>query len=122
MPTVTKTMKLAITSSEEILSLIKILNELTDLHSCLNTEYLENVDLSKFKILKNFDTNNAEKFLEQILNHLGDIHHLRILWNADALLKNAADLAKDTLDFHPDIKRGLELLELQKKGKIFLKD
>lgn len=37
------------------------------------------------------------------------------------MLSNFADLDKETLDFHPDIKRGLELLELQKKGKIFLK-
>lgn len=119
MATETKGMKLAITSSDEIYSLMKFLNELEDLHKYeLQHKYLKNVDLSDFEILKNFDSTDPEQFLSDVLRHLSNIHFQRILWNADTMLKNCADLEKDTLDFHPDIKKGLELLEaLEEKNK-----
>lgn len=123
MPTKKVGLKLAITSTEEISSLMRFLNELEDLYKYdLNKNYLKNCDLSGFKIIKSFDKTSPELFLEDVLKHLSNIHFQRILWNADTMLINCADLTLDTLEFHPDIKRGLELIELQKKGKIFIKN
>lgn len=109
-------MKLAITNTNEILSLLRILNELEDLHKHeLQHKYLKDVDLSQFEILKNFDNSDPEQFLSEVLRHLSNIHFQRILWNADTLLNHCADLEQDTLDYHPNIKKGLELLEQQEK-------
>jgi hypothetical protein len=119
MPTETKGMKLAITSSEEILSLLKLLNELEGLYKYdLVNKYLSNCDLSEFEIIKDFNQDNPEEFLEEVLKAISNIHFQRILWNADTMLRNCADLEKYTLDFSPEIKRGLELVELEKIGKL----
>lgn len=122
MPSTKKQMKLAITSSKEIMSLLTYLNELEGLYKYdFKNNHLINCDLSEFEILKKFEKNCPEEFLEDVLKYLSNIHFQRILWNANTLLINCADLSKDTLDFNSDITRGLELLELQKAGKIFLK-
>lgn len=105
-------MKVAITTHEEISSLMKFLSELETLYKYeLKHYHFEDIDLSDYEILQKFDNTNPEQFLSDVLEHLSEIHFQRILTNADTLLTNCADLEKDTLDFSPDIKKGLELLE-----------
>lgn len=119
MATKTVGMKLAITSEEEILSLLRILNELESLWKYdLQQSYLKDIDLSEYEILKGFDKSDPEEFLSDLLKYLYEIHHSRILWNCDTMLKNCADLELDHLDFNPDIKRGLELVELEKENRL----
>ena len=102
-------MKLAITNEKEIMSLFDILKEIESID-----KYNENaLDLNtdEYPILSELDNTNEEYFLYELINRLSSIHFYRILWNLLVLLENCADLTKDTLDFNPDIKKGLELLE-----------
>lgn len=111
-------MKLALTSSEEILNLMQILNELEALYKYeLKSTHFEDVDFEEYDILKTFNTKDPAEFIEDLLRHLYGIHHQRILWNCDTMLKHCADPALSYLDFNPDIKKGLQLLEQHNKGK-----
>ena len=121
MSTKTHGMKLAITSSEEILSLMQFLNDLINLKEDLQSKEPSDIDFSEYQVLGKsffFSKENHEDLLDSILSSLDNIHFQRILWNADTMLLNCADLSQDTLDFSPDIKRGLELLEMEKQNKI----
>lgn len=108
-------MKLASTSEKEIMSLFHVLNEIESV-----TKYNEDVlelDNEDFPILSKFDNSNYEYFLNDLMSYLSGIHFQRILWNCITMLNNCTDLTKDTLEFHPDIEKGLELLkESQKKN------
>lgn len=116
MPTETHQMKMAITSKEEILSLMKILNEISDLYRYeLKYKNLEDIDLSEFEIMKDFNSRDYETFIENLFRHLEGIHHQRILCNADIMLSNCADLSLTHLDFNPKIKAGFEAIELLKE-------
>ena len=108
-------MKLAKTNNEEIMSLMNILNEIQSFNGELRTYNFEDIELEEeyspilHKIKKETDT--IEEFMEGVFMHLSNIHHSRILWNCDVLIENCADPDLSYLDFKPDIKKGLELLE-----------
>lgn len=117
-------MKLAITSPEEILKLIQFLNDLAQLKEDLSNNEPSEIDFSDYDVLGRsffFSKEDHEDLLSSVLSTLDNIHYQRILWNADTMLRNCADLSKDTLEFNPDITRGLELLELEKKGQLEIK-
>jgi len=119
------TMKLAITSSDEIMQLLQFLNDCECLREDLQNKEPKDIDFSEYKILGKgffFSKDDYEDLLSSVLHYVDNIHFHRILWNADVLLKNCADLSIDTLDFSPDIKRGLELVELEKNHKITIND
>jgi hypothetical protein len=46
--------------------------------------------------------------MERVFYHLSETHFQRILWNADTLLYNCADLESDTLDLNKDIKDAID--------------
>lgn len=115
MPTKKHRIKLAVTSEKEIMSLLDILNEIEQLSGELNMYQLEEIDLSEFEILKDFRKDDIEEFLEDLVSHLSGIHFHCILLNCLTMLQNCADPDCDTLEFHPDIKKGLDLLEEQEK-------
>lgn len=113
MPTKSIQMKLTATSQKEINSLMDILNEIESFTKYeLSMCDLNSIELSKedYPILSTFEKDNTEEFLENLLKRLSNIHFQRILWNCSTLLDNCADPNEETLEFKPDIKRGLELL------------
>lgn len=121
----TNGMRLAITNPEEIFNLIQFLNDLVSLKDDPNFDTPSEIDFSEYQVLGRsffFSRDDHEELLRSIIYYADNIHYHRILWNADTMLRNCADLTKDTLDFSPDIKRGLELLELEKKGLLTIKD
>lgn len=105
-------MKLAKTSHEEIDTLFNVLNEVGWLHKELKHTDFEDIDFSEFEILSKFDK-NPEDFLKELVRHLASINFQRIIWNCRTLLDNCADPNLSHLDFSPEIKAGLELLEKQ---------
>lgn len=114
-------MKVAKTSTEEILSLLRPLNELEWLHKELQRKDFENVEWEDYEILGTMGTNASRGldlaterdpvfFIEDLVRHLSKIHFQRILLNCDTLLNHCADPDAETLEFNADIKKGLELL------------
>ncbi|MGB8706238.1 MAG: hypothetical protein WCD31_14525 [Gillisia sp.] len=113
-----KGMKLARTNEKEINSLLRILTELEDLYKYdLKNMHFENVDFSEYEILKNLRRDNTEDFLDDLIQHLAGIHFQRILWNCDTMLRNCSDPDLSYLDFSPEIKKGLSVLEALKDQK-----
>ena len=104
-------LKLAKTTEEEIHQLFTILNEVQQLRSDLSTTRFDNINWHEFEVLYEFNYEDPESFLEDLIEHISGIHFSRILMNCLTLLSNCADPDKDHVDFHPDIKKGLELLE-----------
>lgn len=111
-------MKLAKTNHEEIDDLFNILNEIEWLHKELKQTDFDDVDFSDFDVLRTFNRHNTDVFLTDLVNRLSSIHFQRILWNCRTLLDNCADPNLSTLDFNPDIKAGLDLLEKQKASVV----
>lgn len=117
-------MKLAITSKEEIMTLMHFLNDLVALKEDESFDNPKDIDFSEYQVLGKgffFSKDDHEDLLRSIIHIADNIHYHRILWNADTMLANCADLTKDTLEFSTDIKRGLELLKLEKEGRIEIK-
>ena len=119
MPTKTHHMKLAKTNQKEIDSLSDILNELKSVHKYHNhadyDDLIDQIDDNKesFPILSGITDNKdlPHEFWMKVIDRLTSIHFQRILWNCMTLIENCADPDKSHLDFNPDIKKGLELLE-----------
>lgn len=117
------TIKVAKTNPEEIHKLYATLNELEWLHKELQRGEFDDVDWEDFEVLgklglvKDRGLDNmehertAEFFLEDLVAELSGIHFQRILMNLDTLLHNCADPDAKTLEFNPNIKKGLELLQ-----------
>ncbi len=125
MAEVTHGMKLAITSEAEIMSLMHFLNDCISLKEDLGDKQPSEIDFKEYKILGRgffFSKDDHEDLLCSVFVALDNIHFQRILWNCSVMLENCADLAQDTLDFSPDIKRGLELVGLEKNGQIVIKE
>lgn len=106
----THTMKLAKTSKEEINALNEVLNEVEWLHKELHRSDFDSVAWEDFDILGKFRLNSPEEFLEDLVAKLSGIHFHRILMNCMAMLDHCADPDQDTLEYNPDIAKGLELL------------
>jgi hypothetical protein len=115
-------MKVTKTNTKEIQSLHKVLNELEWLHKEMQHTLFEDVDWSDFEVLSKLglvkdrgldlaEDRTAEFFVEDLVQHISKIHFQRILTNLETLLDNCADPDQKTLDFNPNIKKGLELLQ-----------
>ncbi len=111
MATARKRIKLVKTNKVEIENLLQVLNEIEAIYNELNYYSFENLDLSDYEILNTFRKESLEDFIEDLFHHISNIHFQRILWNSLTMLENCTDPDQDTLEFHPDIKQGLELLE-----------
>ena len=108
----THTMKVCKTTDKEIDSLFNILNEVEWLSDELKRVELEDVDYEDFEIFgKHIRTGDAETMLKDLVDHLAGIHFQRILTNLQVLLDNCADPDQRTVEFNPNIKQGLELLQ-----------
>jgi hypothetical protein len=108
-------MKVAKTNDEEISKLTTLLNEV----EWMSKEFLRGSDLSDidwedYELLWKLPKDNAEEFLKALCHTIAGNHFQRILLNCSTLLDNCADPNVEYLDFNPDIKAGLELLEKQR--------
>ncbi|MEH0154007.1 hypothetical protein V6R21_07645 [Limibacter armeniacum] len=109
-------MKIAITSEKEIFTLNDFLTELENLKDELYYHDFDRLELDEsFKVLSKIkaSSEDAEEFLKKICDKIDEIPFTKILFNCVTMLQNCADLTQTTLDFHPNIKKGLELLERQ---------
>ena len=114
-------MKLAKTNEGEIAKLSAVLNELEQITQHCNHEDYEDFkseiqgDEEFFPVSAKYvkEHDSFQSFWMTMMRHLCSIHFQRILWNCSSLLENCADPNMSHLDFKPDIKKGLELLELE---------
>ena len=109
-------MKVAKTNDEEITRLNTLLNEI----EWLSKEFrsgsdFSDIDWDDYEQLSKLPKDDVEEFLKVLCHTIAGNHFQRILFNCSTLLENCADPNLDYLDFNPDIKAGLELLEKQKK-------
>lgn len=107
-------MKLAKTSPEEISSLNKVLNELEWLRDELSrgSGNIEDVDLEDYEVIgTHIRMDSFEHAFNDLVKYLAGIHFQRILTNCQTMLDHCADPDQDTLEFNPDITKGLELLQ-----------
>lgn len=124
MPTVTRTLKLARTSESEITALADILNDLETFQNSGDIDYysdISTVDFSQYNTLCKFKGNSPEQLIEFICEQVSIIHFQRIIMNASVLLENCTDPDFKHLEFSPVIKRGFELVSLEKAGKLIIK-
>jgi hypothetical protein len=108
-------MKVAKTNDEEISRLNALLNEV----EWLSKEFrsgsdFSDIDWEDYEQLCKLPKDDAEEFLKVLCHTIAGNHFQRILFNCSTLLDNCADPNLDHLDFNPDIKAGLELLEKQR--------
>jgi len=113
-------MKLAATNPTEIIALIRFLNELNNFrkeHQPFNYEDLV-IDEQDYPLISKskkecdeMGINTMGELLINVLEHLDNIHYLRILWNCDTLFKNCADQTSDTLEFSKDLQEAMEKAE-----------
>ncbi|SED11920.1 hypothetical protein SAMN04489761_4331 [Tenacibaculum sp. MAR_2009_124] len=123
MPTETKGMTIARAENKEIKQVNDLLNELESIGRYNRGEEVIDVikeDNEFFKVLSSLDHSDPETLLRDICNYVDGIRHQCVMFNLTTLMDNCADLNKDTLDFNPELKRGLELVELEKEGKLKL--
>jgi len=108
-------MKVAKTNQEEISRLNTLLNELEwfSKEFRLGSDFSD-IDWEGYEQLSKLPKDNAEEFLKVLCHTIAGNHFQRILLNCSTLLDNCADPNLKHLDFNPDIKAGLELLEKQR--------
>ena len=111
MATETHTIKIGKSTKNEIKQISSLLQECTWLSKEMKFKNLENIDFEGFEILNHFDKNNAEDFLESLVKAISNLFYEKAIMNLYTLLDNCADKDLDYLDFNPEIKKGLELLE-----------
>ena len=109
-------MKLAKTNEDEIHNLNSLLNEV----EWLSKEFrsgndLSDIDLEDYEHLSKLPKSDPEEFLKLLCHKIAANHFQRILFNCSTLLENCADPNLKHLDFNPDIKAGLELLDKQRE-------
>lgn len=107
-------LKVAKTNDEEISRLHSLLNEI----EWLSKEFrsgndFSDIDWGDYEQLSKLP-NDIEEFLKVLCHTIAGNHFQRILFNCSTLLDNCADTNLDYLEFNPDIKAGLELLEKQR--------
>jgi len=110
-------MKLKRTTEEEINKLTDFFNELTEYYKNHREDDLDDVCWDDYNIISEFNHKNHEYFLYDILKYLAYSKYDKILFNCSTLLDNCADKNLDYLEFNPDIKKGLELLEKSKQDE-----
>lgn len=115
------TLKVARATDKEIKQVNDLLNELEYIGKYYRSEEVVDVvkeNKDEFEVLSTFDLSDSEEFLRSICNYVYGIRHSCVIFNLWTLMDNCADKNLDTLDFNPTLKRGLELVELEKKGLI----
>jgi hypothetical protein len=110
-------MKVTKTNTKEIQRLFKVLNEMEWLHKELQHSFIGSVEWDEFEVLSKMGRRNEageidlESFLTDLVAYTSRIHFQRILTNLETLLDNCADPDQKTLEFNPNIAKGLELLQ-----------
>lgn len=115
----TQGMKLSKSTEKEIDRIVDLLNELDNLKDDLLHKSIDDVDQSYYEIL-HIKNKDSQEVLEHILRAIEGTNLRKALFNLSTLLENCADPECDTLEFNKDIKRGLELLELEKQDKLLI--
>lgn len=125
MATKAYSVKLSKTNEQEISKLSELLNEIEQIskhcdfddYDDFKSEVLEHEDFYSVssKYVKEYD--DYKGFWLVMMKHLSSIHFQRILMNCSTMLDNCADPNLSHLDFKPDIKKGLELLENRDKSR-----
>ena len=116
-------MTVARATDKEIKQVNDFLNELKSIGRYnLGEEVIKVIkeDTENFKVLSALDCSDAESLLLDICRYVNGIRHSCVMFNLFTLMDNCADLESSTLDFNPTLKRGLELVELEKQGKLKL--
>ncbi len=111
-------MRVAKVTQQEIDRLRNILFDLQNLRELLCYNELEDLSFEDFETLKGLDNTYPRGVLYSICRQISETYFEKILFNLTTLLDNCADEESDYLDFNKDIKRGFELLELEKQGKL----
>lgn len=109
-------MRVSKTTQDEISELSHFMNELGWLYDDLKISDFDQISFGDYEIFNGFDNTDPERFLLDLLRYARQIPYSKILMNCSTLLDNCADPELDHLDFNSDIKRGLELLELEQSG------
>ncbi len=122
MAKVTRSLRIARVTETEISNLRNLLNDLQNLFGELNMLNLNEIVIDKYETLKYLDENDSESFLRGVCFAISNSNFEKTLFNLVILLDNCADLNLEYLDFNKDIKRGLELLELEKEEKLEIKE
>ena len=107
----THTIKVGKSTENEIKEISSLLQECTWLSKEMRFKELANIDFEGFEILNKFDESNAEDFLQSLVDRISRLFYEKAIMNLYVLLDNCADKDLDYLDFNPEIKKGLELLE-----------
>lgn len=119
-------MKCMKTNENEIDKLFGFLNDLLQLSKDLETYNLEDIDFSdidrnyteiKDCSAKKEDDDYHNNTILNIVSKVYNINYQRILTNCSTMLENCADKDNSVLDYNPDIKEGLKLLEEKRKIK-----
>ncbi len=115
----TKGIKLSKSTEKEIDRIYDLLNDLNRLKEDIVYKNWDNIDKSEYEVL-NIKDKDPEEALEYILKFIDGASIRKAIFNLSTLLENCADPECDTLEFNKDIKRGLELLELEKQDKLLI--
>lgn len=113
MPTKTIHLKTATATEKEIDALDNLLDELSALNNYFANEYaydaiVENED--DFPILYKLKDKDYEQFFDNITKALNNMRWKVVIFNLRVLRDNCIDKSKDTLEFSPEIRKGLEML------------
>lgn len=115
-------MRVSKTNENEITEFLQLLNEINE----LSKDFSSGDDLSRInwqgyerlgeltKLSSDDSEIDVSKFLELLCDKISKQNYTRILFNTITLLENCANPDLDYLDYHPDIKAGLELLKNNK--------
>lgn len=115
-------MKITRVTEEEISEFNTLLSDIEWLSKEFSSgKDLSEIDLDDYEVLSNLSKDDAELFLKSVCEKIACSPFKRILFNCMTLLDNCADPSSDTLEFNPDIKAGLELLDKQRKDE-FIRD
>ena len=111
-------MKLALATEKEYDKLWAYMRELKDLTEQIHNQlhHWDNLDVLKldegdFPVLSKFSTNNTLQFICNLCDEFEALNFAKVMFNAVTIFQNCADENQDVLDFKPNIKNGLELLE-----------
>jgi hypothetical protein len=105
-------MKVSKARPKEIAEMRQILREVGWLHKDFERADLESVDFREYEVFgRQIRVSDSEALMKDLVGYLDGLHHEKILMNLEVALDNCADPDEDVLEFNPNIKKGLELLQ-----------
>jgi len=110
-------MKLAKIKKSEIDKLLTILSEMQAFHKHDSHYEIEDVEWSEYNLLSNMNKANYEELFKDVCAYVSGLRFEQAVFNLLTLLDNCADPDSDTLDFHPDIKKALEMFKEAAAGR-----